>query len=157
MIRLRYTPLASVKFTHTFYKNGVCTDFVLTPTEATRTLLQTYDWVAHQLGDTFTVMGREDEPGQPTIPLDEAIRLTFIVQLTNALLPGVSDWGSTNGPFYLSNLNANDGKPKTSLTVGATLSQADQLPAVWGQQINLSLEKTPINQLRLAMFCRVKD
>ncbi len=141
MIRLRYTSLASVQFTHTFYKNGVCNDFVLSPTAATRALLQTYEWVARPLGNTMTLMGREDPPGQPAIPLDTTVRLTFVVQLTNALLPNVSDWGGASTPFYFSNLNPADGSAKTSLTVGPTVSVADQLPPVSGQQVGLSLEK----------------
>lgn len=150
MVRLLYTPLASVQFMHSFYQNGISNDFALTPTAATLALLQTYDWVARSLGNTFTLLGREDEPGQPTTPLDEPILLTFIVQLTNPLLANVSDWGGGNGPFYLTNLNASDGSSKTSLTIGPTLSSADQLPLITGQQFSLSLEKDVYKSLTIS-------
>lgn len=157
MLRIRYTSLASIQFVHSFYKYGICNDFTLLPTERTRAMLQTYDWVtrslkAPRLGNSFTLAGREDEPGQPTTPLDETSRFTFLVQLTNPLLPNVSDWGNTNGPFFFSNRSSADGSPKTSLTVAPILSPADMLPPIMGQQFNLSVPKDKYKAITISQL-----
>lgn len=156
MLRLRYAPLVSVQVMHSFYADGRSPDFVLTPTLATRALLDTYNWVARQDNRQFTLMGREDEPALPTIPLDEPVVLTFWVRLTNPLLPNVSDWGTT-GPFYFTNLNPANGQPKPAdatgnvpLTATALVTAADQLPPVRKQQLSFSLDKGVYKSLTLS-------
>lgn len=146
MIRLRYTPLVSVQFSHGYYQGGACPDFALAPTPATAALLQAYDWLARPGPGQLLLLGREDEPGVPTSPLDAPVRLVFIVQLLNPLLPAVSAVAG-GGPFYLSNLNAADGALKPLLTLSPNLTDADRLPAVAGQQLSLALEKDKYRQL----------
>lgn len=146
MVRLRYTPLASVQVSHNFYKTGLCPDLTFTPTPATRQLLDTYEWVARPIEGKLLLMGREDEPGLPAIPITEPIRLTFVVQLTKTALTHISEGFETRGAFFFSNLAA-DGSAKTTLTAGPVLTANDRLPPVSGQRQTISLEKSKYKQL----------
>lgn len=149
MIRLRYTPLVTVQFTHGYYQAGGSPDFALVPTPPTTALLGAYDWVARVAAGKLLLLGREDEPGVPTAPLDEPTRFVFKVLLLNPLLPAVSEVVE-RGPFYFSNLNAADGTPKPLLTVGPTLTKDDLLPPLAGQQLSIELEKGKFKLLTLS-------
>lgn len=149
MIRLRYTPLVTVQFAHSYYQDGRSPDFMLVPTSPTAALLEAYDWVARPAAGKLLLLGREDEPGVPTAPLDEPIRLVFKVLLLNPLLPAVSEVAA-HGPFYFSNLNPADGTPKPLLTLGPDLAEADLLPTRAGQQLSMDLEKDKYKLLTLS-------
>lgn len=157
MLRLRYVPIASLHWLHSFYDDNHSPDFRLAPTPTTRALLETYNWVARQTAEEFVLMGREDEPGVPTTPLDEPVVLTFVVTLKNSMLPNVSDWGA-KGPFYFTNLNPVTGNPKPAdgttgaipLTTGAVITPADKLPPIWKQRVSLATGKGTYKSLTVS-------
>lgn len=159
MRRIRYTLLASVQVTHSFYADNRCPDFALIPTKATADLLTTFDWVIRQDNQQLLLMGREDEPGTPTSPIDAPTVLTFVMLLKNPHLPNVSNWGA-KGPFYFTNLNLANGKPKpadagtgeTQLPTGPTVSETDLLPPIKKQHLSFSFEKTNFKSLIISRF-----
>ncbi len=85
MIDIKFGSLFTVGLLHNYFANQLCNDFVITPTNATATLLSGHNMVVRQQASQFYAGIKTDGTTKPFIVPEEGLQLTFMLQLTAPL------------------------------------------------------------------------
>lgn len=107
-----FKPLFRVRFRHTFYKDGRCSEtFNVYPSAGCLILLNGYGLVLHHEGDGFAVYAEVNAEGSDDMLLrsvgDDTLRFVFLLQSKTAAILNVSDLPDHRpgqDVFYFSNL-----------------------------------------------------
>jgi hypothetical protein len=102
--------LFTVELLHDFYKEGICTDFKLIASEATKELLANCNAMYKTVGNQLVVLIKADSNNKPFIAPDKKAKFTFYMELMKPLFMTVSslDLEALAGKrFYFSNLAQN--------------------------------------------------
>lgn len=110
MTNTKYSLLFTVELLHKYFKDRLCTDFNIIPSEQTKEVLNGYKLVAKQYMNRLYAALLLDKNGNPQPKPEEGMQLTFFLELNNRLF-----FNYTNLPFtslsgkvyYFSNRNTN--------------------------------------------------
>jgi len=166
MIR-KFSILFSFNFTHDFFRDEIFRGFELIPTVECRRLMRNYDLLFKKKGDQFVVLcqkiGREMDNLSVIRKIDRQVRFSFILQLKEATLPNLTDFGPKQPKrlvgkpiFYFNNLDKTTGSidpdlvagdNQMALTVNPTVSYDDQI-FLTPSNITLPFVKTEYDKLK---------
>ncbi|HVX49192.1 MAG TPA: hypothetical protein VHB48_03510 [Chitinophagaceae bacterium] len=120
MIDTKFGVLFTVELLHKYFANGLCNDFIITPSMRTQALLTGNTIITKQYDNKLYAGVAADAANKPLSPLAGNIQLTFFMQLSKPLF-----FNYTNLPFkwpagkvyYFSNRNNNTAAGKNFITM----------------------------------------
>ncbi len=112
-MRIEFGKLFEVVFYHTYYSSGTGDDFEIEPAFFCQSLLRSYGLLLKKTPRGFVILYEitRDELGDPhpLIPIDEELKLSFILKPKNSYFLNYSDLPLDSDPDYLYRLhNLND-------------------------------------------------
>lgn len=127
MIDISYDTLFSVELLHKYSADGICNDFTIVPSAATKQLLSNYRIIVKQYGNILNAWIQLDPDGLALVPSikkpfiipQEGLQLTFFLLLNNPLFfnyTGIQAANSNGNIYYFSNRNGNSSNNKNFLT-----------------------------------------
>jgi hypothetical protein len=137
MIQIKYKLLFELEILHSFYRNGKCPDFNLTPTEACKAALNSFGlrFLPTMFGGKVYAKVKPDETLQS--PLAEGCKFSFSMLLNNRSFDNFSKINALKprgSHYYFSNLTSNLSSDSVPLLVSNStskvVSDADLLPFV---------------------------
>lgn len=102
--------LFAIEVLHDFYENGMCADFKLIPTAATKKLLSNYNAIFKTVGNKLIVLVKNNEFSKPFIQPAASDKFCFYLELMNPVFMTITslDLQNLNGKrFYFTNLHQN--------------------------------------------------
>jgi len=109
MININFLRLFTVEILNQYYSDGVCNDFVITPSARTASLMSGYKLVSRQYGNRLYVGIAADTTGIPALVPDEGAQLVFFMKCINPLFFNFtkSPAGLAGDVLYFTNKNNN--------------------------------------------------
>lgn len=147
MFQFSYVSLLSVTFMHDFYADKISRDFDFSPLPDTSLIMDSYGLRFKNMDGIFTLFQQHDKNNQPFQALDTIIDLYFKVSVKTDILNISEHYG--RGKYLFSNLKT-DGTYATQLTQTVSLSLADELPEISGQQKVLNFLPGTVNAVVLS-------
>lgn len=119
MTDTKYNLLFTLELLHKYFKDQLCADFMITPSDKTKEVLDGHKMIAKQYKHQFYVGVQLDNVGKPLPVPEGGMQLTFFLQLSNPLF-----FNYTNLPFaspgnniyYFTNRNNNRSNGKNFLS-----------------------------------------
>lgn len=116
----KYNLIFTLELLHKYFKDQECSDFIISPSDKTREILNGHKIIAKQYKHQLYAGVELDNTGKPLPTPEEGMQLTFFLQLNNPLF-----FNYTNLPFaspgnriyYFSNRNNNSSNGKEFLSV----------------------------------------
>nr|VFK62436.1 MAG: hypothetical protein BECKUNK1418G_GA0071005_102412 [Candidatus Kentron sp. UNK]VFK70503.1 MAG: hypothetical protein BECKUNK1418H_GA0071006_103012 [Candidatus Kentron sp. UNK] len=100
---MKFVPLFSLRLAHSYYADGKCSDFSVTPTLETRRLLENHRCVLKKDADGVRVLAPLSDAGQPLISLGSNAVFAFRLRLGNpdfALFTDLADMDGNSAPVF---------------------------------------------------------
>ncbi len=88
---MKFTLLFDLNLKHSYYADGKCLDFSISPTPSTATMLRNHRCVPKSRPDGITILITVDEQGKPFIPIPQETAFTFQLHLQNSDFPLFTD------------------------------------------------------------------
>ncbi|MXV49666.1 hypothetical protein GS399_01680 [Pedobacter sp. HMF7647] len=142
MIQIKYKPLFSIEFPHTFYKSGKSPDLIVQPTKSSQKLISTMGLHFLQTefgGKLYAKVKTQANKDFIQNPLAEGLKFTFLLKLKNSFFQNISNLNllkPLGNHYYFNNLVNNLSTANKPLLVSnATskiVSDADLLPFASG-------------------------
>ncbi|MCW3110245.1 MAG: hypothetical protein JWQ09_4751 [Segetibacter sp.] len=119
MTDTKYDLLFTLELLHKYFKDQLCTDFIISPSDKTKEVLDGHKIIAKQYKHQLYVGVQLDSLGKPLPVPEEGMQLTFFLQLNNPLFFNYTNlpFGSPgNNIYYLTNRNSNISNGKNFLS-----------------------------------------
>ena len=120
--------LFAIEVLHDFYENGMCADFKLIPTAATKKLLSNYNAIFKTVGNKLIVLVKNNEFSKPFIQPATSDKFCFYLELMNPVFMTISNLDLQNlkaKRFNFTNLYQN----KTAVVTNDFLYLSKQVAA----------------------------
>jgi len=108
---MKYTPLYEVMVTHAYYEKGLCRDFDIVPSEATRGLLRNHRCLIRHLPNGIRIMTQAFDDNQPMIPISETQTFVFHLKLKNphfSKFTDLSEFANHQPPLFCNDTTNTD-------------------------------------------------
>ena len=137
-IKTRVQKLCSIQFRHNYYNDGLCRDFTIEPTQATKLLLSNYRLILKQSAFGFTILADKDKTFEYFKKYRKQIqgqKLSFVLKTKNVRFINFSNlpFLPSNTIHYFNNLQGTTNANKESLLHPTPLVEKNkdiQLPLV---------------------------
>ena len=106
---MHYQRFFSLNIFHDYYRDQICPDFTITPTQTCRKILQGHRLLIKPMSNGLWVMVPLNEDHQPMIPLTESLTFTFLLTLNNlawvSFTQLAADYDAVQSLYTFSNQN----------------------------------------------------
>lgn len=129
MIDINFGNLFTVELLHSYYKDQLCPDFNILPSEQTLNLLAGHRIIARQYSNqliTGANCNNKISPPKPFTPIEQGMQFTFFMQLNNPVFFNYTNLASAapGKIYYFTNRNNNISNGKTFLSSKITTYDA---------------------------------
>lgn len=118
MIDTKFSILFKIELLHKYFSDGLCKDFIISPSLKSLRVLSGHEIIAKQYGNELYA-GIQSDGNKPSKPIDEGLQMTFFLQLNNPLFFNYTNLPFTFSPgkiYYFTNRNNNTANGKDFLS-----------------------------------------